>query len=300
MVMPNFLIIGAAKAGTTSLYYYLNQHPEIYLPPLKEPHFFSYEGEELHFKAPGDREALINQSAITKLQDYQNLFSQISTEKAVGEASPSYLYVPKAAERIKFYIPDAKLIAILRHPVDRAYSAFLHQYRASVAQGFAGLSDFAQALEEEETFIRDNWMPLYHFKNGGFYCAQLKHYYTFFHPDQIKIYLYEDLTKNSAGMLQDIFRFLEVDDSFSPDVSVKANISGVPRNNVLYKLFKNNAIKSLLKPFLPKGIGQMFDQYMLSKPKLSPEVRQLLIDAYREDILKLQDLIQRDLSKWLQ
>lgn len=299
MTLPNFLIIGAAKAGTTSLYYYLKQHPDVFMSALKEPHFFSYEGETLNFRAPGNRSALINESAVTQLDEYQALFADATGKTAIGEASPSYLHTPKAAERIRFYIPNAKLIVILRNPVERAYSAFLHQYRASVQQGVEGLTDFAEALAHEEEYIRDNWMPLYHFKTGGFYYEQLQVYYERFDPSQIKIYLHEDLTTDALGLLRDIFQFIGVDDTFTPDVSVKANISGVPKNNGLYTFFKQPAVKAVLKPFLPKGIGQRFDQYMLAKPKLAPDVKQQLINEYRESILQLQDLIQRDLSRWL-
>jgi hypothetical protein len=301
--MPNFLIIGAAKAGTTSLYCYLKQHPEIFMSHIKEPNFFCFEGKTLNFKAPGDRDEPINHTSVTNLDSYKALFKDVVAEKAIGCASPIYLYHSKAPERIKFYIPDVKLIAILRHPVDRAHSAFTFQYLGGVESGVKCLTDFAEAFYNEDIYIQENWMPLYHFKSSGFYYAQLQRYYNLFNPNQIKVYLYEDLIVHPLAVVQDIFRFLEVDESFIPDMSGEANISGIPKNEGLYKFYtllsKQKLVKLTLKSFLPKGVGQRFKKFILAKPQLSPKLRRELTEVYREDILKLQQLISRDLSHWL-
>ena len=124
MIMPNFLIVGAAKAGTTALHEYLQQHPQIYMTPTKETNFLAFEGEVLNFHGPGDES--LQDFSITDLKTYQAEFQQVTNELAIGEACPSYLYLPKAAKRIKQYIPDTRLIAILRNPVERAYANFLH------------------------------------------------------------------------------------------------------------------------------------------------------------------------------
>ncbi|MGL6339568.1 MAG: sulfotransferase family protein, partial [Waterburya sp.] len=141
--MPNFLIIGAAKAGTTALHEYLQQHPQIYLTPTKETNFFAFEGEIINFQGTGD-EALKDFS-ITDLNTYQAEFEQVTQELAIGEACPSYLYYPQAATRIKQYIPDARLIVILRNPVERAYANFLHIVRDDRETH----RDFALALQAE-------------------------------------------------------------------------------------------------------------------------------------------------------
>ena len=98
MVMPNFLVIGAAKAGTTSVYEYLKQHPQIWMSPLKETNFFALEGETLNFRGPGDQD-YINRFSITKIEDYLNLFQGVSNQVAIGEVSPLYLYSPKAPDQ---------------------------------------------------------------------------------------------------------------------------------------------------------------------------------------------------------
>ena len=146
MSMPNFLIIGAAKSGTTSLYAYLEQHPQAYLSPKKEPEFFSYEGREVDFNGPkGEEQANhgIKQHITANIEEYRALFRGASDEKAIGEASTMYLYSPQAPSRIKHYIPKVKLIAIFRNPVDRAYSTFSYL----TLQGREPLSEFSQALQ---------------------------------------------------------------------------------------------------------------------------------------------------------
>lgn len=299
MIMPNFLIIGAAKAGTTSLYYYLKQHPDIYMSSVKEPHFFSFEGESLSFRRANNQPDPINQVAVTTLEQYTQLFDGVTTEKRIGEASPSYLHTPKAAERIKFYIPDVKLIAILRHPAERAFSAFTGQYLHGVQHGEPHLTNFEEAVHSEEKFMQENWTPIFFYKKLGFYYEQLSYYYQLFPKDQIYVCLNEDLQKDAGRTLANLFRYLEVDEQFVPNTSQIAGASGIPKNEWLYRIFKNPAVKSLVKPWIPKGMGQRFEKTMLSKPKMSPEIRQELVELYRDDVLKLQDLLQRDLSHWL-
>ena len=300
MTLPNFLIIGAAKAGTTSLYKYLEQHPQIYMSAFKEPGFFAFEGEKLNFQGPGTRYR-INKWTVTDLEAYREIFAGVTNEKAIGEATPLYLYFPKACDRIKHYIPDTKLIAMLRNPVERAFS----NYVWAVQPGAEPLTNFSEALQAEAERIKNNWGPRWRYKDQGFYYAQLKPYFDTFNRDQIRVYLTEDFTANPVEVVQDIFRFLEVDESFTPDVSRKHNQSRIPRNQSWHRfLSQPNQIKSLLKPLLPVQFRQRLQTRLkkknLHKPTLSPEIRQQLLAEYREDILKLQDLLQRDLSQWLE
>ncbi len=303
MTMPNFLIIGAAKAGTTALYSYLKQHPQIYMSPNKEPHFFAFEGENVNFGGTAGDQEWLNRFAITDIQTYRLQFQGVSKQIAMGEASALYLYIPKAAERIHHYIPDVKLLAILRNPVERAYSAFLYQIRDALEP----ITDFAQALREEETRIHNNWVPIYYYQQMGFYYTQMKRYFDTFDRAQIRVYLYEDFTTNTISILQDIFRFLNVDDTFAPDVSLRHNVSGIPRNKALHTFLRqeHHPIKTILKPLLPKELRRrvmliLQNRNLDKPPSLPPELRRQLIEVYREDILNLQDLIQRDLSRWLE
>lgn len=293
VTMPNFLIIGAQKAGTTSLYYYLDQHPQVYMSPRKEPHFF--EGTTMDFNGPGRKI-----TPVTDIREYRRLFGGVSTETAVGEASASYLYSPRAPGLIRDHIPDARLIAVLRNPAERAYSNFLHMVRV----GREPVPDFAEALREEERRIRDGWGPLWHYRTKGFYHGQLKRYFDTFGGEQIQVHLYEDLRSRPLDVLRQTFRFLGVDEGFVPDTSRNHNPSGIPKNQTLYALLKRLAshtnLGSGLAQLLPDGARRYVERRILVKPPpLAPDVRQQLIEVYREDISKLEDLIGRDLSGWL-
>ena len=158
MNMPTFLIIGAMKAGTTSLYHYVGQHPQIYMSPVKEPQFFTFENEALDFHGPGDWH--ITHQIVKDLENYRKLFQGVTEERAIGEASTVYLYSSRTAERIHSYIPDAKLIAILRDPVERAYS----NYVQAIHSDREPLDDFLQAFREEQNRIRKKWLYFWHYR----------------------------------------------------------------------------------------------------------------------------------------
>lgn len=294
MKPPNFLIIGAAKAGTTSLYHYLKQHPQIYMSPLKEPRFFALENEDLNFQNPDNG---INVNSVTEFSDYCRLFEDVTNEIAIGEASPLYLYSPKAVECISHYIPDAKLIAILRNPVDRAYSCYKHLIALDPLS-------FENALREEDNRINQNWAHLWHYRQGGYYYKQLKRYFEKFDRAQIKIFLFDDFKNNPVIILQDLFLFLEVDNSFIPDLSYK-NVSNNPKIRSLQNFLNSGgSIRSISKRMVPKVIRTSIAKKLRiwnSKEFLSMDenIRLRLIDDYREDILNLQDLIDCDLSHWL-
>lgn len=302
MKMPNFLVIGAAKAGTTSLCYYLEQHPQIYMSPIKEPFFFSFAGEELNFQGPGDR--AVYQPAVTNLENYQTLFQSVADELAIGEGSTLYLYTPKAIEQIKKYVPDAKLIVVLRNPIDRAFSNFLHKVRDHLEP----ISDFQLAYREEKNRMLKGWSPSWHYINMGFYYQQIKPYFEQFGSKQIKVYLYEDFKHHLPDLLVDIFKFLQVDPNFMPDINTRLNEgAGVPKNKFIYQLLsKNNPIFSACKSLIPQPFHQSMIHTIqtvrkqnMVQPQLSPQARNELKEIYREDILQLQTLIQRDLSHWL-
>lgn len=292
--MPNFLVIGAAKAGTTALYYYLKQHPQIYMSHNKEPKFFALEEQKLKLSGA---DAQDYSSAVTNIDSYQKLFQGVTDEVAIGEASTLYLYSPKAPERIHYYLPNVKLIAILRHPVERAYSGYLMH----LGHGRERITDFAQAIQEEKARIDRNeiWG---HYINAGFYYAQLTRYFNTFDRHQIKVYLYEDLKEKPINLTQDIFQFLHVDQTFNPDTSLKYNVSGIPKNEFLRLLTsKTNELSPVIKQLFPDRLRhQVKSKILKNPPPLSIELRKKLIEIYRQDILQLQDLIDVDLSKWLE
>ncbi len=303
MTLPNFLVIGAGNAGTTSLYHYLKQHPEVFMSPVKEPKFFALEGKLPDYRGPGDRWVMTQTSAnraVTDLGEYEALFDGARDEKAVGEASPAYLCNPAAPERIKRHVPEAKLIAILRDPAERAYSAYMHQVR----DGRETLP-FAEALDAEEWRTRANWAPGWRYKAESFYMEGLSRYYELFGRESVRVYLYEDLSADPRGVMRDAYSFLGVDDTYEPDTARRHNPSGVPKSRLLVSVLKRpNPLKAAVRPFLPRKARARFasavrNRNLTKAPPMEPEVRGRLVELYRDDVARVQDLIGRDLSLWL-
>jgi Sulfotransferase family len=286
MTRPNFLIIGAHKAGTSSLHRYLQQHPEVYLPELKEPRFFSCDHGEADVE-PSPYAWGPRVHPIKTWRDYLGLFDAVSTETAIGEASPCYLNHLRAPARIKHALPEVRLIVSLRDPVDRAYSGYLMAVRDA-----GETRPFADTIGEQRTAWHDNLA----------YYKPCQRYLECFPQDRMKFIRAEALNVQPAPVLRDIFSFLEVDSAFEPDTSRQFNKGGVPRSRRLYRLLNNRHIRRL-RPHIPgslRGVLKPLQQANLRKPPaLDPEVRARLIQIVREDILRLQDLLGMDLSDWL-
>lgn len=286
MTLPNFLVLGAYKAGTTSLYYYLRHHPEIFMSPVKEPQFFT-------FDSGGPTRA----DSVTNLGDYEALFADAGSAKAIGEASTSYLYSEHAPGRIRDHIPDAKLIAVLRNPVDRAYSNYLHNIRDSVDP----LADFGEALAAEGTPGRTGLK--WRYKDVGLYSVQIERYLRHFAREQLLFCLYEDFDREPQRVLADIYRHLGVRDDYVQDLSIRLNVGGVPRSPRLQKrLNRLQGLKWAVDPFLPRRLRTRLLQAQsknLTKPAMEPHVRSELLEFYRDDILRVHELTGLPVDGWL-
>lgn len=298
--LPNFLVLGTAKAATSSLYVYLKQHPDIYLSPITELNFFAHEGRDLNFRGPGDLEYIWSDSLVATYEDYRKQFASTNGKTAVGEVSTHNLYSVQAPALIKRYIPNVKMIAMLRHPAERAFSAFSHMVR----DGREETSDFAAALAREPARIRDNWEPLWHYKSMGFYGAQLSRYLDLFDRDKIRVYLYDDFMARPLEVMQDIYRFIGVDAAFIPDMSDKYNVSTMPRNRQLQDMMMGKSyVRSALRSLVPESARSRLRDFILQhntkRLKLSPDTRRQLTNDYGDDIGLLGRLLGSDLSHWL-
>jgi hypothetical protein len=286
--LPTFLIIGAAKAGTTSVYRWMVAHPEIFMSRPKEPHYFTF--AETDYRTEG---------VVTTWDEYVELFRAGGASRATGEASTSYLWSPKAPSRIKAALPRAKLIAVLRQPAERTYSAYLH----CVREGGETL-DLASALAAEPVRKATGWPPgLWLLRDGGFYYRQLRRYYDLFARDQILVALHEDLVRDPRTLLREIFRFVGVDESFEPDVFVSYNPARLHRSSTLERIVsrgRGTRARLLLPPAARNRLRSGLSSLNQMQPApLDPELRRTLTGEFREDVLKLQELIDRDLSHWL-
>ena len=294
--MPNFLIIGAPKTGTTTLHYALMQHPDIFLCPLKEVGFFWAYEEDVLLLGPGA--IRMKNVLVRNLEDYQLLFEKATTEKAIGEFSVRYIYHPRAPERIHRLIPNARLIASLRQPADRAFSAFYMNIR----DGLEPCHDFREALEQDRQGIRDQWITC-RYLNRGFYYASLKRYLDFFDHQQLHISLMEDLISDPQHLIQSIYSFLGVENNLAVNMSKPSNASGIIRRPIQRFIWVNtNRLRALVRPLFNARLRHVVTEWFirdLEKPIFPPELRRELTNYYREDIERLQDLIERDLSHWL-
>jgi hypothetical protein len=295
---PTFLVIGVAKAGTTSLYRYLGQHPEIFMSPVKEPRFFALEGDPLAFTGPGDD--AVHRETTTTLAAYRRLFEGVRDERAIGEASVLYLHHSRAPQAIARAIPAVKLVAILRHPADRAFSAYLYRKR----DGYEPLDTFEAVLDDEPRRIAAGWYQGWHHREQGFYYRGLARYFERFDARQIRVYLYDDFDQRPVELLADLFDFLGVDPLFRPDVSIRYNPSGLGRSPGLQRLLgRRHPMKDAFKALVPErwahGVIARLQHATLERPAMRPETRARLIEGYHDDIRQLEKLIRRDLSHWL-
>jgi len=287
----DFLVVGAAKSGTTSLFHYLNQHPNIYIPEVKECRFFSQLPK--NFKGLGAE--FFPNSGITDENEYFSLFKGYE-DKVCGDISNDYLYYYKESiKNIKKYLGDnVKIIIILRNPIDRAYSNYMHHIR----DGWEDCS-FEEALIKEPWRIKNNWAWSYHYINVGMYYEQVKAYLDNF--SNVKIYLFEDLKKED--FYSDLFNFIGVKPMTIRKDKIY-NISGVPKNKLLQKFIKEKIffkelVKPLISPHLRKEIVYRIEKYNLKKMSMKEETREYLKNLYKKEILNLSHLLNKDLTYWL-
>lgn len=290
--LPDFLIVGAARSGTTSLYHYLKQHPQIFMPEDKEPWFFPFADVK-------DDEIFKRKSNIvTDFDEYTNLFKDARDSQVLGEGSTIYLYLYKETiANIKRYHPDwknLKIVIIIRNPVERAFSHYL----VVSANGVINFS-FEELVKKCKLKQVSKYSNVVDY---GFYYNQIKNYKDTF--DHVKIFLYEDLKEDSKQLVQGLYSFLDVETTFIPDTTIEHNIS-INSNNILLNkfLYKQNLFKNLIKPFIPLRTRVRIKNTILKKiarkPEIKRETKKFLTEVYKEEILRLQDLINRDLKQWL-
>ncbi|MBD3320306.1 MAG: sulfotransferase [Chitinivibrionales bacterium] len=298
--LPNFLLVGAAKAGSTAVATYLEQHPQIYMSPMKEPKFISSHFIKRPYNGPGDD--FVENFTIRNLPTYQGLFRWVRRHLAIGEASVENLfYYQKAIPVIKKLLGNPKIIILLRNPVDRAFSAYkmmVRDYREKLS--------FEEALEREKERKEKNWEYLWFYREVGLYYEQVKAYCEAF--TDVKIALYDDFHDDTIAFMQNLYRFLGVRDNFKPEVSLKFNASGRFRNIFLQLLYRASGFKGLLYKFL--SLNGISDSTILStidsvregdlEPiHLDPETKHKLTKYFSNDVKKLEKLIGRDLKEWL-
>jgi len=309
--LPNFFLVGAPKAGTTSLYHYLDQHPQIYMSPIKEPNFFAAEIRQENCEAAlrrsiardarGLREYLDGRMCekrfggiVANWEDYLRLFANANNQTALGEASVCNLWSPTASERIAGRIPDAKILVMLRDPVARAYSQYLH----GVGNGAIRWS-FREHIERNLRHRSGQFCVHYPFLEFGLYSQQLNRYLERF-GENVWIGFHEEFNNRPLNVCQDIFRFLGVSHEFSPDMDKRHLEAQIPRLGAIAWLRRSGfwqaaarVTPSSLRPALRRGLMRS-----AGKTTMNPSDRDYLVGFYREDTRKLASLVGRNLDAW--
>lgn len=293
MALPSFIVIGAAKAGTTAMHGYLAEHPEVFMSEVKETNHFAYELDAAGNLVYGVPE--LHRFPVRSLTAYENLFANIGAAKAAGETSPIYLECPHTAERIRNTIPDVRIICGLRNPVDRAYSDYLMYLRGTGRQ-FDASRDLSVAAE---------WVqPDSHWMRVSCYHDLLKRYYDTFPRERIHIFLTGELKRDPVRVVQDVYRFIGVDPGFTPDFDTPYNVGGLPASPLLERAFTAGAaIRHAVEPWVPrrtlKWMRRVRASNMQQAPALPPELRAQLMEYFRDDIERTAELIGTSLDQWL-
>ncbi len=292
-MLPNFLVIGAAKSGTTALHWYLSEHPQVFISKLKDPSYFAFGLDEqgrLLWGEPEHRRWF----RVRSLAEYQQLFHDVGNAVAVGEASTMYLECPQSAGRIREQLPNVKLICSLRHPVDRAYSDYV-MYLRRRGRRFDPTRDFDAA----STWARpeSRWMQI------GRYHTLLSRYYDAFPREQIHVLLFDDLKRDPRKAIEEVYRFLGVDPTFVPDLDTPHAPGGVPRSLVLEGILTSPALKAAVQSWVPKRpanwVRRLRTRNMKQAPPLPSELRNEMTRHFHDDITRTSQLIGRSLDHWL-
>ena len=281
----DFFIVGAPKAGTTSLYKYLNQHQDVVMSSVKEPNYFSkeeLESQDLYYASKN----------ITDEKDYHSLFQANGEKKKLGEASVSYLFYPKVSKRIFTYNKDAKIIIILRNPVDRAYSHYKMDFRLGFVK--RDFEDLVLNNNQEGSLFYQQYIDL------GLYHLQVKSYIDEFGSTNVCVMFYEDLKKDRATFVNNILSFLNLKSDSNINFNLKYNKSKLPSNNFMRYLYSISLVRKtasfLFNERLINFINKNF--FRESNQEIESKVRHKLNQVFLNDIFMLEKLLNKDLSSW--
>jgi len=296
---PDFLVIGAAKAGTTALFKAIGRHPRVFLPSAKEPRYFAYPDAPPAFKGPYG--AVNSRRVLADRATYLRIFDGCPSTHLTFEASNEYLVSERAPAAAARQIPSARLIVMLRHPVERAFSQFLHL----TAEGHETSRTFAEAWEACEARIAAGWMPVFNYRLRGFYGAQLTRWLEHFPREQLLVLFYEDWRARPADVLAQVWRHVGLEPIENP-VITRENVSSLqPRWRWLHHHMTNleNPVRWLAQRTLPLRVRDAITAAagainLKPGPTLDPALRSRLAATYADDLTLLESITGRDLTAW--
>jgi hypothetical protein len=300
VALPDFLVAGVPKAGTTALHAAFSRHPGLYMSPVKEPKFFLADGPPPDRGGPGD--ALTYREHVWQRDRYERLFDDAAPGMRKGESTPLYLHDPGAMRRIRKLIPDAKIIAVIRDPVERAHSNWTHLWSA----GLEPVGDFIQACAEEQRRIDAGWASFWHYVGLGRYGEQLEHIFSLFPREQVHVIRYRQLVDEPGKTLDQIFGFLGVEQGVVTEIP-RQNVTAHPEATLAHR-----TVALLLRAataagrFLPGPasdaltgpLERFLQRHSRERQPLSWEQRQELISRFEADLELLERVLGADFSDW--
>jgi len=287
------MIAGAPKCGTTSLKYYLGQHPEISTHTQLEMLYFTM--DEAYQKG------------------YQNAFSRYfkadkATQSVIMAKNVAIIYLPEAMLRLHEHNSDVQVVIALRHPVDRAYSAYWYARR----NGWEDLLTFEEAIAAEPVRIRNNLVKLQGsvYLERSLYANHLAHLFQVFNKDHVHIYLLEDIIRDPINVCQSLFKMFDLDPTFIPDIKQRQNKASLPRYKTLHWLLSSGHpfptyMRRLIRRLIPARYGDRIkigldgiNEKDFKPPRMALETRTQLIDYFKPYNAELSSMLSRDLSFW--
>ena len=284
----DFFIVGAPKAGTTSLYHYLSEHPQVEMSSQKEPDYFSD-------KAIHEQGMYYAKNRVNTLDKYESLFVQ-KESVVYGEASVSYLFYENVAEDIKKYNPNAKIIIMLRNPIERAFSHYLMDYRLGL------ISDSFENVLAKISKHKNAHLFYQQYIEVSKYSKQIQRYLDFFEKDSILFIDYEDLKINVSKTVDQVYNFLHISTEFAADINTKHNTFTMPKNKVIRLIYSFVFLRKILTFLFPTYLVKNIRVLLFKsdkKPELLKETRSLLKRIFNDDIKKLEEVLAKNYSKWI-
>ena len=300
MALPDFFVIGAPKAGTTALHVALARHPQIYMSRVKEPKFFMCDGPPPTEGGPGDAKSF--RERIWRRDEYEALFDDAPAGTLRGESTPFYLYDTDAQRRLHAAVPDARLIAVLRDPIDRAHSNWAHLWSA----GLEPEGDFVAACALEPQRAEAGWAPFWRYLDLGRYGQQLARLYKRFPREHVLVLRYRDVHDQPVATLDRICTFLGIDVGVLTDIpaqNVTTHASGSARNRILSSLLRSGArIERYIPPVIWESIeaslSRRIQEEQRRREPLTTDQRAALLPTLSDDIDHLEHVIGEDFSDW--
>jgi hypothetical protein len=288
-VWPNFFIVGAQKAATTSLYFYLKEIPRVYMSPVKEPFYFSSHTVQANWI-----------DLIKDKKEYLRLFEKARGYIAIGEASAAYLWDPDSPKLIHQTVPHARIIMILRDPIERAYSNYLmYKKYGSITSSF--YDELMRDYKSQEKLYGKSQL----YVELGMYYEQVKGYFDIFGREQVKVIIFEEFVQHTQQSINEVLAFLGVKYKVTA-IREQYNPYSVPRSHLsrsvyaFFRWLRDRKIKVYkIVNLFPDSITESLPEKVLfkrvQKPKIEPEAFKFLQEIYHDDVLKLESLLGRSL-----